>query len=59
MGKLKRAVFTEEQIRKLEASPNVQHVSESAITYTPAFKLAAVKAHAKDRMPSVRSLSTA
>lgn len=27
MGKLKRAVFTVEQMRKLEATPNVQHVS--------------------------------
>lgn len=32
---------------KLEANPNVQHVSESFITYTPAFKLAAVKAYAE------------
>jgi len=52
MGKLKRIVFTEEQMRKLEANPNVQHVSESVITYTPAFKLAAVKAYAEGQTPS-------
>lgn len=52
MGKLNRAVFTNEQMRTLEANPNIQHVSESAITYTPAFKLAAVKAYAEDQTPS-------
>ncbi len=52
MGKLKRIVFTEEQIRKLEANPNVQKVSEVAITYTPAFKLEALKAYRMGQMPS-------
>jgi hypothetical protein len=52
MGKLKRIVFTEEQIRKLEANTNVQKVSEVAITYTPAFKLEALQAYRTGQLPS-------
>lgn len=52
MGKLKRVLFTEEQMRQLEANPNVQHVSESTITYTPTFKLAAVQAYTQGQTPS-------
>lgn len=52
MGKLKRIVFTEEQIRKLEANPNVQKASESAITYTNAFKLEALQAYKAGQLPS-------
>lgn len=52
MGKLKRVVFTEEQIRMLEANPNVLRVTESAITYTPAFKLAAIQAYMQGQTPS-------
>ncbi|MDQ0916401.1 hypothetical protein [Paenibacillus sp. V4I5] len=51
-GEVETSVFTVEQMGKLEATPNVQHVSETAITYTPAFKLAAVKAYAEDQTPS-------
>ncbi len=52
MGKLKRVVFTEEQMRILEANPNVLRVTESAITYTPAFKLAALQAYMLGQTPS-------
>ncbi|WP_438449507.1 helix-turn-helix domain-containing protein, partial [Gorillibacterium sp. sgz5001074] len=52
MGKLKRIVFTEEQIRMLEANPNVQKVSESTITYNPAFKLEALEAYRAGQTPS-------
>lgn len=52
MGKLKRDLFTEEQMRQLEENPNVQHVSESTITYTPTFKLAAVQAYTLGQTPS-------
>ncbi len=52
MGKLKRILFTEEQIRKLEANPNVRRASESAITYTSAFKLEALQAYRSGRLPS-------
>lgn len=52
MGKLKRVLFTEEQMRKLEQNPNVFHVTEAAITYTPAFKLEALKAYKQGQIPS-------
>lgn len=52
MGKLKRVVFTEEQMSKLEANPNVQHVTEMAITYSPAFKLAALQAYTEGYTPA-------
>lgn len=52
MGKLNRVLFTEEQMRKLETNPNVQHVSETNITYTPSFKLAAVQAYKQGQTPS-------
>jgi transposase-like protein len=39
-------------MRKLEVNPNVQHVTESAITYTPAFKLTALKAYMEGQTPS-------
>ncbi len=48
-GNLKRVLFTEEQTRKLEQNPNVHHVTEAAITYTPAFKLEALKAYSRGR----------
>ncbi len=35
----KRKNFTTTQMRILESNPNVVHVSEKAITYTPEFKL--------------------
>lgn len=52
MGKLKRVVFTIEQMRKLERNPNVQHVTESAITYTSEFKRAALRAYKEGQTPS-------
>lgn len=52
MGKLKRVLFTEEQMRKLEQNPNVHHVTEATITYTPAFKLEALKAYKQGQTPS-------
>jgi len=35
----------------LETSPNVQHVTELAITYSPAFKLAALNANLEGQTP--------
>ncbi|WP_223879927.1 HTH domain-containing protein [Paenibacillus spiritus] len=52
MGKLKRVKFTEDQIKKLEENPNVERVSESAITYKPAFKLEALQAYKAGQTPS-------
>lgn len=51
MRKLQRTVFTEEQMRKLETNPSVQHVTELAITYSPAFKLAALNAYSGGQTP--------
>jgi transposase len=52
MGKLNRTLFTEENMRRLETNSNVQHVSETNITYTPEFKLAAVKAYEEGETPA-------
>ena len=52
MGKLKRVVFTEEQIKELESNSNVQKVSESAITYKPEFRLRALQAYRAGQTPS-------
>ncbi|WP_217591977.1 hypothetical protein [Cohnella sp. GbtcB17] len=38
MGNMNRTLFTEENMKKLKGNPNVHHVSETNITYTPAFK---------------------
>ncbi|WP_368087134.1 HTH domain-containing protein [Paenibacillus sp. cl6col] len=38
-------------MNKLEENPNVMHVSESNIFFTPAFKLAAVKAYKGGKTP--------
>lgn len=43
--------FTAHEIRQLEANPNVLHVSEKAITYSPEFKLAALEAYQKGCTP--------
>jgi transposase len=51
MGNMNRTLFTEEYMRKLEANPNVQHVSETNITYTAAFKLAAVRTYLEGQTP--------
>jgi transposase len=46
-----RVSFTESEMRQLEANPNVQHVSEKIISYSPAFKLDAIKAHKEGKKP--------
>ncbi|MCM3039123.1 hypothetical protein M3201_05355 [Paenibacillus motobuensis] len=43
--------YTEAQIKQLEANPNVQRVSETNISFTPAFKLAAVKSYKAGKTP--------
>lgn len=43
--------YTETQLTQLEVNPNVQRVSETNITFTPAFKLAAVKAYQAGKTP--------
>lgn len=43
--------YTEAQIKQLEANPNVQRVSETNISFTPAFKLAAVKSYQTGKTP--------
>jgi hypothetical protein len=47
-----RTIFTEHQIKILESNPNVLHVREKAITYTPSFKLFAVKSNASGKTPT-------
>jgi transposase len=53
MGKSRRSsrVFTENEMKQLEANPKVQHVTDRTITYAPAFKLAAVKAYEDGQKP--------
>jgi transposase len=51
MGNMNRTLFTEENMRRLETNPNVQHVSETNITYTATFKLAAVQAYLEGQTP--------
>ena len=51
MGKLNGTLFTEENMKRLEANPNVLHFSETNITYKPEFKLAAVQAREKGLTP--------
>jgi transposase len=52
MENLNRTLFTEDIIRRLERNPNVQRVSETNISYTAKFKLAAVKAYNEGTPPS-------
>ncbi|ETT33778.1 HTH domain-containing protein [Paenibacillus sp. FSL H7-0350] len=52
VGNLNRTLFTEDIIRRLEKNPNVQRVSETNISYTAEFKLAAVKAYNEGTPPS-------
>ncbi|WP_373688831.1 HTH domain-containing protein, partial [Brevibacillus daliensis] len=44
-------IFTEHEIKQLEANPNVEHVSDKTITYAAAFKVAAVKAYQDGQTP--------
>ena len=41
----KRIYFTPTQMRILESNPNVVHVSEKSINYSPEFKLQAIKSY--------------
>lgn len=43
--------YNESQIKKLEENPNVKRVSETNISFTPAFKLAAVKFYQAGKTP--------
>ena len=52
MGNRNRVLFTEDQMKQLESNPNVQYVSETNITYTPSFNLAAVQAYSQGQTPS-------
>lgn len=47
----KRSCFTPSQMRLMESNPNVVHVSEKSISYTPEFKLHAVKSHESGNAP--------
>ncbi|WP_236848048.1 HTH domain-containing protein [Brevibacillus laterosporus] len=53
MGKTRAnsKVFTEQEMKHLEANPYVQHVTYKSITYAPAFKVAAVKAYQEGQTP--------
>ncbi|OAB26816.1 transposase [Paenibacillus macquariensis subsp. defensor] len=44
-------MFNENEIKQLEINPNVENVTEKSITYSPTFKLAAVKAYEEGRTP--------
>ncbi|WP_376837118.1 HTH domain-containing protein [Bhargavaea ullalensis] len=46
-----RQSYNEQVRRILEGNPNVRHVSEKTIQYTPEFKLKAVKAHREGKTP--------
>lgn len=43
--------YSELQIKRLEENPNVLRVSETNISFTPAFKLATVKAYKAGKTP--------
>lgn len=43
--------FTAYEIRQLEVNPNVRHVSEKSITYSPEFKLTALEAYRCGKTP--------
>lgn len=47
----KQKLYTEFEIKQLESNPNVLHASEKAITFSPAFKLAAVRAYQAGKTP--------
>lgn len=50
MGKIRRS-FTEQEIQVLESNPSVLRVSERNITYSPAFKMDAVRANQAGSTP--------
>jgi transposase len=43
--------FTEQQIKQLKDNPNVLNVTEKTVSYTPEFKLAAIKAYKEGKTP--------
>ncbi|RCW48612.1 hypothetical protein DFP97_106316 [Paenibacillus prosopidis] len=47
---MSKRLFTT-QIKLLESNPNIEHVSERAISYKPEFKLHAVQAYKSGRAP--------
>jgi hypothetical protein len=47
-------IFNEHEIKQLEMNPHVQNATEKSITYSPAFKLAAVKAYEVLNMKQVK-----
>lgn len=51
MGRSNRALFSEHDMKMLETNPNVQHVSESNISYTAPFRLAAIRAYNEGQTP--------
>ncbi|MNW52354.1 hypothetical protein D3C74_298710 [compost metagenome] len=51
VGRSNRVLFSEHDMRLLGANPNVQHISETNITYTAEFRLAAVGAYHKGQTP--------
>lgn len=47
MGRL----VTEQEIKQLEANPNVEHASQKSIMYTPMFKVAAIMSYQEGQTP--------
>ncbi|SFK34187.1 hypothetical protein SAMN04487936_113102 [Halobacillus dabanensis] len=48
---MSKIIFTESQRRELESNPNIVKVSDRSITYTPEFKVKAVKENAEGKGP--------
>ncbi|MCD7036743.1 IS3 family transposase [Metabacillus sp. GX 13764] len=48
---MSKTYFTEEQLRLLEANPNILHVGAQTITYHPDFKVKAVQEYRKGKTP--------
>jgi transposase len=48
---MSKIIFTESQRRELESNPNVIKVSDRSVTYTPEFKVNAVKENAEGKGP--------
>jgi transposase len=46
-----KKVFTESEMKQLEANQHVHSVTKNAITYVPSFKLAAVNAYLQGQTP--------
>ena len=44
-------IFSYDELKRLESNPNVQGVTEKTITYSPTFKIAALKAYNEGRTP--------